>query len=216
MAYVYRHIRLDKNVPFYIGIGGEDGFKRANDKIRRSNWWKNVVSVNEYRVEIMLDGLSYEDAKKKEIEFISLYGRVDLKTGTLINQTNGGDGTVGRIMKQSAKDALILSKIGNKNGVGKRSKEFCDNLGLRQRGKIVSAETRKKIGESSKNRIVVSNSTIIAYLNGREIGRYDKIKTVAKELHLQNQLICKVIKGYRKHTRGFTFKRIDNGIFNAG
>jgi hypothetical protein len=31
MAYVYRHIRLDKNEPFYIGIGKDDysSFKRA-------------------------------------------------------------------------------------------------------------------------------------------------------------------------------------------
>jgi hypothetical protein len=24
MAYIYRHIRLDKNEPFYIGIGSDD------------------------------------------------------------------------------------------------------------------------------------------------------------------------------------------------
>ena len=32
MAYVYRHIRLDKNEPFYIGIGKDDSgeYKRAN------------------------------------------------------------------------------------------------------------------------------------------------------------------------------------------
>lgn len=27
MAYVYRHIRLDKNEPFYIGIGKDEGGK---------------------------------------------------------------------------------------------------------------------------------------------------------------------------------------------
>ena len=30
MAYLYRHIRLDKNEPFYIGIGSDTNFKRAN------------------------------------------------------------------------------------------------------------------------------------------------------------------------------------------
>lgn len=30
MAYVYRHIRLDKNIPFYIGIGLKDyNYKRV-------------------------------------------------------------------------------------------------------------------------------------------------------------------------------------------
>ena len=34
MAYIYRHIRLDKNEPFYIGIGSdvEGKYKRANRK----------------------------------------------------------------------------------------------------------------------------------------------------------------------------------------
>ena len=208
MAYVYRHIRLDKNVPFYIGIGGDDDFKRANDKTRRSNWWKNVVSRNEYKVEIILDGLTYEDAKKKEIEFIALYGRVDLMTGSLINQTNGGDGTVGRIMTQSAKDALILSKIGNKNGVGKRSQEFCDKMSLVHKGKTVSAETRKKLGDLNKTRVVARKSIIIAYKDGREIGKFTKVKDAATILGLQSQNISKVIKGVREHTKNYSFKRI--------
>ena len=30
MAYLYRHIREDKNEPFYIGIGSDSTYKRAN------------------------------------------------------------------------------------------------------------------------------------------------------------------------------------------
>ena len=34
MAYLYRHIRLDKNKPFYVGIGDNDNnnYKRAHSK----------------------------------------------------------------------------------------------------------------------------------------------------------------------------------------
>lgn len=47
MAYVYRHIRLDKNQPFYIGIGVDEGgnYKRAYNFIKRNNYWKNVVII---------------------------------------------------------------------------------------------------------------------------------------------------------------------------
>lgn len=46
MYYVYRHIRLDKNQPFYIGIGErndsalnvEQEYKRAHCKIGRSDF----------------------------------------------------------------------------------------------------------------------------------------------------------------------------------
>ena len=37
MAYVYMHIREDKNEPFYIGIGNDDnGYKRAYSKRNRN------------------------------------------------------------------------------------------------------------------------------------------------------------------------------------
>ena len=45
MAYLYRHIRLDKNEPFYIGIGGDDKgyYERAYHKIsHRNKHWKNI------------------------------------------------------------------------------------------------------------------------------------------------------------------------------
>ena len=55
MAIVYRHIRLDKNEPFYIGIGKE--IKRAYDK-RRGNHWKSIIKKTEYRVDILFDNLT--------------------------------------------------------------------------------------------------------------------------------------------------------------
>lgn len=40
MAYVYRHIRLDKNEPFYIGIGSDINYQRAYNYQRRTKYWK--------------------------------------------------------------------------------------------------------------------------------------------------------------------------------
>ena len=44
MPYVYRHIRLDKNQPFYIGIGKEDNgiFTRAYSHKNRNTYWNNI------------------------------------------------------------------------------------------------------------------------------------------------------------------------------
>jgi hypothetical protein len=43
MAYLYRHIRLDKNVPFYVGIGKSDlNFNRAYSNKNRNTYWKNI------------------------------------------------------------------------------------------------------------------------------------------------------------------------------
>lgn len=102
MGYIYRHIRLDTNEVFYIGVGGllsDDNHRRANKKYGRSNFWKNIINKTEYEVEIILDNMSYEDTLKKEIEFIKIYGRLNNGTGTLVNLTDGGEGCNG--MKHS-------------------------------------------------------------------------------------------------------------------
>ena len=104
MAIVYKHIRLDKNEVFYIGIGVDE--KRAFVKNKRSQYWKNVVNITEYKVEIIEKDLSYEEAIEKEIELIKFYGRKDLGLGTLVNMTDGGDGTVNWIVKQETKDKI--------------------------------------------------------------------------------------------------------------
>lgn len=106
MAYVYRHIRLDKNEPFYIGIGSDDSYFRANKKSQRNIHWKRIVSITDYEIEILVDNLNWDEAKKKEKEFITLYGRCDLGNGCLVNMTEGGDGTVGKIMSNETKQKL--------------------------------------------------------------------------------------------------------------
>lgn len=97
MAYVYRHIRLDKNEPFYVGIAKDEykNCERAYSKYYRNKHWHNIINKSHYEVEIILDDLTWEEACKKEIEFIKLYGRADLKTGSLVNMTDGGDGFKG-------------------------------------------------------------------------------------------------------------------------
>ena len=109
MAYVYRHIRLDNNEPFYIGIGSDDKYYRANKKSQRNIYWKRIVSKTDYEVEIVLEDLTWEQACEKEKEFIVLYGRKDLKNGCLVNMTEGGDGTLGVIVSSETRKKLSNS-----------------------------------------------------------------------------------------------------------
>jgi hypothetical protein len=134
-VYLYRHIRLDTNMPFYIGIGSHrikgNKYERAYSKNIRNKIWERIVEKAQYRVEIMLDDMVREDACVKEKEFISLYGRIDLKLGTLANLTDGGDGifnisedgrrrisdaakihSKGRYCSQSTREKLRASHVG--------------------------------------------------------------------------------------------------------
>lgn len=108
MAVVYRHIRLDKNQPFYIGIGNEKS--RAYDKRSRTKQWKAIAKKG-YEIEILFEDIDFEEAKKKETEFIALYGRKNNNTGTLVNLTDGGEGTIGyKHTEESIQKCRIAAK----------------------------------------------------------------------------------------------------------
>ncbi len=128
MAYLYRHIRLDKTEPFYVGIGSDPLYKRAKERTRRNKIWTDIVLKTDFEVQIILDDLTWEEAKEKEKEFITLYGRKNCGTGTLANLTDGGDGTVGFIVDEAGK--IRTSRV--------------------HRNKKVSAETREKISQRLK------------------------------------------------------------------
>lgn len=145
MAYLYRHIRLDKNVPFYIGIGDQPNYKRAYDVNRRSKFWKYTTKDVKIKVEILLDNLSWEEACKKEIEFIKLYGRKNLGKGSLVNLTDGGDGNHGTIHSKEHREKVSKANTGKVRSLEAREK-------YRAAAKIrtYSDATRKKMSDNLK------------------------------------------------------------------
>ena len=154
MAYVYRHIRKDKNQPFYIGIGSDKNYRRANEVRGRNDIWNKIVHKSEYRIDILLDDLTWDEAKCKEKEFISLYGRIDNKTGVLSNMTDGGDGIVGSICSDETKRKISKSKIGKKLSKEHREK-LCSASKNRHNGKNNNFYGKK---HSELSKIKMSNS----------------------------------------------------------
>lgn len=188
MAYVYRHIRLDKNEPFYIGIGITENYLRAYSKKGRNKIWKGIVSRANYEVEILFDNLSWESACEKEKEFIALYGRIDNKNGILSNMTNGGDGTIGvnvwnKGKKLSEKHIQSLSKA--QTGL-KRSKES-----------IAKAVETKKINFSNKGKIVINLQTGIYY---------GSVSDAARSIGRNQSYLNRVLNGnIKKNNRVFVY-----------
>ncbi len=138
MAYVYRHIRLDKNEPFYVGIGSDDKYTRANSRKDRNKYWSNIVAMTNYRVDILADDISWEEACLKESEFISIYGRKDIGNGTLVNLTDGGDGSLNRKMSESLKAKLYSINKGKKLTQSHRDKISQSNA---KKKMVVNKET---------------------------------------------------------------------------
>jgi hypothetical protein len=116
MAYIYKHIRTDKNEVFYVGIGNDKKYQRAYDRRKRTQLWKNIINKTDYIIEIVEDGLTWEEACEGEVKWIKHYGRKDLNEGSLVNMTDGGDGCVGLIMKDDTKQKLSIANSGSNNG----------------------------------------------------------------------------------------------------
>lgn len=108
--YLYRHIRLDTNQVFYIGIGCG---RRAYTKHSRNKHWQSITNKTSYTIQIMLESFDRNFIVSKEIEFIALYGRKDLGKGTLCNFTDGGEGITN--VTESALNKMRLKKLGIPN-----------------------------------------------------------------------------------------------------
>lgn len=199
MAYVYRHIRLDTNQPFYIGIGSDDlgKYNRANNKSKRSVFWKNIVSKSKYRVEIVLDDLTWEEACEKEKELINLYGRYNKQLGTLCNLTDGGDGTLGNIQSPET----IQKRITNTNftnisiAVKKRnSTGFQKDPEYRKKiSKTISEIQRKPVGQFTLDNVFIKE--------------WKSAIDAAEVLNLDRGSICKCCNnGIYKSVGGYKWK----------
>lgn len=175
---VYQHIRLDKNEVFYIGIAKQKRRPYEKGK-KRSSLWNKIINKTDYKVEIIFDNLTWDEAKKKEIELIKFYGRIDLGTGSLVNLTDGGDGTINpsletrriislnsknRIWKQETKDKLSKSKSGENHHMygikgknnplygRKHSQETKNKISIARTGYIADRDVVNKIADKLRGR----------------------------------------------------------------
>lgn len=151
--YVYGYIRLDYNTYFYIGKGKRYSScqTRYLDLSHRNKHFMNIINNIDCVVEILYDNLTNDEAlelEQKVIEdlvfnegySISIKGNnCKNHRNHLVNQTWGGEGASGRIVKQSTKDKI--SKANKGKFVGENNPNY---------GKHLSDESKRKISEANK------------------------------------------------------------------
>lgn len=132
--------------PFYVGKGKglrshmhllEAKVTTGHSNIHRINRIRGILRDGLEPIIIRLyDNLTNEEACIKEIEVINQIGRKDTNSGPLLNLTNGGGGTAGRIYSDETKKKI--------------SENHADFTGYKHPswGLKRSEETRRKIGES--------------------------------------------------------------------
>lgn len=226
MPHVYRHIRLDTNVPFYIGIGMDDKFKRAYETgKRRSEWWNRITAKTKYEVEILFENVPIEFAKEKEKEFIKIHGRIDLGTGTLINLTDGGDGCNGwkateeTLIKMRAasihrplppQTPEVKAKRAESLRGQKRTEQQRRNISNSLKGRKQPIDSVKKMIETInlphniEKRRNQPNCKKVIYLNNGYV--YRSAAEAARQLGLNRTAISMCCLGIRNNTKCLKFK----------
>jgi hypothetical protein len=203
MAYVYRHIRLDKNQPFYIGIGSDDYYNRAHSKKNRNKYWKNITRLTKYDIEILMDNLTWEKSCEKEKEFIALYGRKDLNKGILCNCTDGGEGVLGLTMSNETRNKIRIANTGKKQSADQIAKRVEKLKGEKNPwfGKKFSEEYRKKLSEAKKGkkRNVEVMNNLHACLRKKILDLetnkiYNSINDLAKEYNVHSSTASRWVK----------------------
>lgn len=237
MYYLYRHIRLDKNEPFYIGIGtiqiiGDkySYYSRSKEKSNRNIIWNRIVAKTKYRIDIILESKDYNFIKQKEIEFIKLYGRIDLKTGILANLTDGGEGCLnissesllrrnqkltGKKRSEEFKKKLSEDRRGEKNpcfgrifseeekiNVSKRMKGHTFNL-----GKKATEEHKKNI---SKSRLGSKHWRSRKVLNTKTNEIFDTVTLAAKSININRGYLSNMLLSKNKNKTDMVY--IKNNI----
>lgn len=212
--YVYRHDRLDKNEPFYIGIGNKKNYARAFEfsMDKRNNIWWKIYNKTKINVIILFDNLTKIEASEKEQELIKKYGRIDLNEGTLCNMTDGGDGIWNCKRSEKTKKILSEQKIGSNNPQfgKKQTPELIKKRFKNIIGKKRSEETKQKQSLASIKSGQAKEVEVYKYKTNEYVGKFYAISEACRVLNMYhlNGKASMVANGLRKQTNGYVFKYV--------
>jgi len=146
--YVYLYFELGCDDPLYVGKGFgkrlsyhvkpgivHNGKGPFYDKLRQL-----LESSSSPQIQVVANGLSEKEAHELEKSLISRFGRRDLGTGCLFNQTDGGPG----LLNPSEE---TRRKISEYHSGRLKTAEHRRKIGLASKRRTITKETRKKISD---------------------------------------------------------------------
>jgi hypothetical protein len=194
---VYVHRKKDCGTPFYVGKGKDC---RAFSIHGRSALWNRTVNKHGYTVEIYESGLQEWYAFELEKELISLYGRLDIGLGSLVNFTDGGDGASGMIQsvesrhKKSIASKALASSAAFKADKSKLLKRLSKSTEFKQK--------RNKAIQLAHNIKIIRDDGVI----------YNSIINASEDVGISASHICKVLKNKRNKAGGHSWKYLNESL----
>lgn len=153
-VYVYRDPSR-KNEPIYVGKGqGQRAYDHIDDA--QNNHLRNrLAKMKRNGIEPIINVVDMPSealALQCEIDTIARFGRKDLKLGPVLNMTDGGEGTSGRVEGAETRKKKSDAKKGKPppNKGKSPSLETRKKNSDAQKGKSASLETRAKMSDAHK------------------------------------------------------------------
>ena len=192
--YVYVFLRAKdsehgkKGTPYYVGKGhGNRAFSFQRKGAPRPQDDSYIAFVQE--------GLTEQEALSLERYCISLYGRIDIGTGILRNLTDGGDGVCGLVFSEDTIEAMRVRNTGKQ-----LSSETKRRIGLANKGKTVPAEVRQKMAIAKECNVYEITAPDGAVYSCSNLSRF----AITHGLQVAN--LSSVARGERKHHKGWTVR----------
>lgn len=198
----------------YIGKTTKELHKRLlhghlcdKTKTHKTNW------INSLKKEGLLPIIELIKSCKNESRcnyaesfYIKLFGRADLDLGILVNSTNGGEGTIGRVLSEETKNKIGSSNKGKNLGVKwseerkqkhkityqnipeEKKKKTIEKIVSANKGRRHSAESRLKMSKSQREREAPSqktknkiSNTLLGFKNKNTSSKYIGVSFIASQ-----------------------------------
>jgi len=239
--YVYEHIRPDTGAVFYVGKGHGS---RAINFNARSKRWKHVKNESgSVQVRYPVTGVDEELSLLAEMEYIDVLRRRGVD---LINESNGGSGTTGRIMSEETRRKIGESNRGKPHLKGeqhgmygkKHSLESLAKMSEARKGLLAgenhpfygkhhSDETRRKISDNRKGKMVGADNPFYGKKHTLEVAEKirtsrigkkatEETKQKMKQAHLKRALDSKLSKPVFCITNGVTYYGLNEAARELG
>lgn len=210
MYCVYQHTAPNGKV--YIGITGQNPLKRWNNGTGYSKnilFYRAIVKYgwDNIKHEILFDGLTEEEACKKEVELISKYQSNNPNYGYNLS-IGGQSGCKGYKWNKNQKENLSKAHTGIKRSAEARKHIAEGKMGCKnpnwgkhptERTLEIYREIRKKENLTEETRKRLSNSHKKPILCVELNLTFDSAKEAEETLHILSTSICKVLRKAKGH-----------------